>query len=1022
MMLTIFIVNSIVIGSYANVFPLTGDEIRQKSFEAKLPSGLAFPFMDTLYDKLYILKDGIIGFDSNVAFSEKYYFSGLSRKDPAFIAPYHYHGYDTPGIARPGCSGPGKILYRSGTGQSASQILADELTEHNKNVQQSFVGMKQFAAKWDLMVSWENVYRDVSYSFDCQTYTFQLLLLTDGNTSFAMFNYPSVSVDESHLSSHFIQTGFNAGDGRGFTPTKINLSKRFFYKVDKRDIVEGGCTDEGKGTISIYPEIVSMFGGQMVEVFGPCYPPGIQVIKCRFGKNDHFVTYGFQVDAVRVRCSVPFLTFKGWTTIELALGFNQYMYSTNIFVALEDTANKRLGLPYLGKHSGWNETDTKTLTITWDSTKLTYDINARVKIELIGYRETDTEIQQATLLEIGERQATDNTLTFDTDKKMCVSTFCTDYEIGFVKVELKNQALATSHRYQIAEVLLGYYVNVAMISQFGKDWPKMKCKQWYNNDKINVAWVNGLLPCPCTLTQAFGDIGRWKADDGCDIDSGSSCTYHKGAVHCVRTIEPTIDGAGNQCCYDKDGNLMFNGDSYQGSSSDRSNPLGMFPYQRPKSVPSVSHWIQDLSPYYYCCLWSSYEYCDMYTKLRPTVDCTRYTPPTPGIIFGQGHVRTFDDSSHRICAEGDYILMTIQAPELEQVIVQGRFSDNVVPIDGMLNNSVTLTNLAVEVGVLDTVEIRLRPPLLGRQKSHLEVVVNDKYFYFNTRSTRWQDFEKFSVMNTNSVNPEEHGNFTIILKNGIGIQVAVKEHIMTALFMIPEILKGYVDGLLGNFNMNPDDDLGGVLNGASILETYHMFQYKWAVNNSVDSVMQVNIKPEINAVSCSADVKIIDTMFCGSNEACNFDFASTRNQDAAKSTLYMSERMNEIRSFMKPVQSCGFLDIQDARKSSRNTNLGSTVTITGCYTDREPAEPTTFTCILSGGNSSSWNPKPTPVCSETESVVNSDVIIGLVIGLVAVIVIVILAIIFVKKFMMTKRKHDKYMIASKGEKTADAEL
>ena len=60
--------------------------------------------------------------------------------------------------------------------------------------------------------------------------------------------------------------------------------------------------------------------------------------------------------------------------------------------ALEDTANKRLGLPYLGKHSGWNETDTKKLTVTWDSTKLTYDINAKVKVELIGYIETDTEV------------------------------------------------------------------------------------------------------------------------------------------------------------------------------------------------------------------------------------------------------------------------------------------------------------------------------------------------------------------------------------------------------------------------------------------------------------------------------------------------------------------------------------------------------------------------------------------------------------------------------------------------------
>lgn len=44
-------------------------------------------------------------------------------------------------------------------------------------------------------------------------------------------------------------------------------------------------------------------------------------------------------------------------------------------------------------------------------------------------------------------------------------------------------------------------------------------------------------------------------------------------------------------------------------------------------------------------------------------------------------------------------------------------------------------------------------------------------------------------MNANRLNPEEHSNFTIILKNGIGIQVAAKDHIMTALFMIPDTLK-----------------------------------------------------------------------------------------------------------------------------------------------------------------------------------------------------------------------------------------
>lgn len=110
----------------------------------------------------------MIGFHPNVTFSAKYYSSSLRRKDPAFIAPYHYNGYDTPGVARPGCSGPGKILYRSGTGQSASQIPVDEATVYNNLVQKSFVGMKQFTAKWTLMVTWENVYRDDSRWSDCQ--------------------------------------------------------------------------------------------------------------------------------------------------------------------------------------------------------------------------------------------------------------------------------------------------------------------------------------------------------------------------------------------------------------------------------------------------------------------------------------------------------------------------------------------------------------------------------------------------------------------------------------------------------------------------------------------------------------------------------------------------------------------------------------------------------------------------------------------------------------------------------------
>ena len=90
------------------------------------------------------------------------------------------------------------------------------------------------------------------------------------------------------------------------------------------------------------------------------------------------------------------------------------------------------------------------------------------------------------------------------------------------------------------------------------------------------------------------------------------------------------DAAGNQCCYNQQGTLMFSNDNVNGSTPDRSHTWGAVPYGRPDYVPSMSHWIHDVVSFYYCCLWDNYRSCDRYMDLRPTRDCTGYTPPMPG--------------------------------------------------------------------------------------------------------------------------------------------------------------------------------------------------------------------------------------------------------------------------------------------------------------------------------------------------------------------------------------------------------
>lgn len=92
-------------------------------------------------------------------------------------------------------------------------------------------------------------------------------------------------------------------------------------------------------------------------------------------------------------------------------------------------------------------------------------------------------------------------------------------------------------------------------------------------------------------------------------------------------------GAGNQCCYRADGTLIYSGDSYQGSTPDRSHLWGAAPYNTPNlaraKVPAMSHSIHDIIPFYYCCLLTND--CDKYMSVRPTKSCTEYWSPKQGM-------------------------------------------------------------------------------------------------------------------------------------------------------------------------------------------------------------------------------------------------------------------------------------------------------------------------------------------------------------------------------------------------------
>ena len=89
------------------------------------------------------------------------------------------------------------------------------------------------------------------------------------------------------------------------------------------------------------------------------------------------------------------------------------------------------------------------------------------------------------------------------------------------------------------------------------------------------------------------------------------------------------------------GNLMYTGDSVNGSISQRSDPWGNYPYNTSPNIPSISNWETDLLPYYYCCIWqtNNYDCFSLYMNARPTQDCKNYNPPGHGELAPSGKLR-----------------------------------------------------------------------------------------------------------------------------------------------------------------------------------------------------------------------------------------------------------------------------------------------------------------------------------------------------------------------------------------------
>jgi RHS repeat-associated protein len=125
------------------------------------------------------------------------------------------------------------------------------------------------------------------------------------------------------------------------------------------------------------------------------------------------------------------------------------------------------------------------------------------------------------------------------------------------------------------------------------------CAWWdQRNKSIGKDWLKELPDCPCTpgvVTPANPDPNIWQ-----DPEPGDPI-HHPGAANCMRS-NPTENGHGQQCCYDRLGKLITSG------SGAGTPDYGGWPGH------GLSHTIDDFASFWHCCLASM---LSTYFKWRP---------------------------------------------------------------------------------------------------------------------------------------------------------------------------------------------------------------------------------------------------------------------------------------------------------------------------------------------------------------------------------------------------------------------
>lgn len=880
------------------------------------------------------------------------------------------------------------------------------LEDVERCVHRAIVGGDLFFAKDAVMVTWRNLTyagaKRPPSGLDTKNpkNTFQAVIATDGNQTYAMFTYDVIqwAADASFDSTlpeedfTYARIGFNRGNGTQWDSltrfsglkeavgisdsSNSDVRGRYIFRIDGiyDSLKVGGCNNESQGALQVFPNFGGMLGGEQLNVSGPCFQPSDR-IRCRF---DDIETVGEYVGLQRARCVAPTNLFRiGIVELSVSINDSPFGYwKTDYTVVTPDRVDHAVGL---SNPFDWSAMPPpETLSIMWDKLYFAQESFSEIDIVLYGYREDPNHPDPGQRLKIrelavlGQREDNDGLFDFRTfDVRRVPGKDYGDleqFEMGAIAVTVsKNRDI----KLWTPLLALGWWNHWDLKTKYGEIWAYERCEKWYYEDVKEQQWRKDIQPCPCKLSQAVKDVGRFIADPDCDFRKHpNTCVYNEGAHHCVRSVFSTDSGASTHCCYNPKGDLMYTQDTHGAGGANRAHMWGQSPYSKPYKVPALSRFYHDVLPYHYCCVWTQNRYeawynykfyypCKWYLEQRNTTGCDRYDPPGPAYVFGDPHFRTFNDSKFTFNGKGEFMLL-----ESMDFKMHGFFEQSENNTYGQVN-ATRLSAIGMQEGSGCKIEVRVNLPTC-RWRNRLQVLVNDVDILFNSTMNKWQWFKGGSQHFTGDVsvfNREEDvgtRNVTIMFPSGTGVQAVEANGVLNVYVSASPRFYKNTTGLFGFWDRWKENDLmlpskKEYITTSDHENVYLSYGIMWHFSDQESDILLHPIGRNFSFTSMTYNLrKFVPTFgtpplpknasfteedvrkFCikdgftpkdtvnylapnGSrvwvygeevNMECVYDYRMTANPDIAQNTKAQGEFWKHLYAGIKPTNSCGVLPVR----------------------------------------------------------------------------------------------------------------